>query len=109
MNPQYLQDGMDANHGHAIEESGEVLEVMGRMLKAAGKCQRFGLESVNPELPKKKQRRNIETLDAELHDLEGAIRRLRGKIWDYEMEHNPKRRAVLEKAAAGDSDERRAF
>ncbi len=52
--PRFLQDGFEKQLAHLIEECGEVLA-------AAGKTQRFGLDSVNPLLPKEKQ----ETLNIE--------------------------------------------
>jgi hypothetical protein len=64
-----------ANNGmellaHLIEECGETLA-------AAGKTARFGLSSVNPELPKEQQETNAEWLWRELCDLEGAICRMK--------------------------------
>lgn len=66
---KYLQRGFDKQLSHFIEECGEVLA-------AAGKTQRWGLHSVNPELPKAQQEENIDWLKRELSDLKQAIYRL---------------------------------
>jgi hypothetical protein len=66
---KYLQKGFNKQLSHVIEECGEVLA-------AAGKTQRWGLDSVNPELPKSKQERNGDWLKRELKDLREAIVRL---------------------------------
>jgi len=52
--------------GYLIEECGEVLQ-------AAGKSERWGLSSVNPELPPEQQVTNGKWLRAELADLRAAI------------------------------------
>lgn len=52
--------------GYLAEEAGEVLA-------AVGKSQRWGLHSVNPELPPEQQERNQDWLLRELQDLKGAI------------------------------------
>ncbi len=54
---------------HVIEEAGEVMA-------AAGKTQRFGLCSYNPELPEKEREYNIHWLERELKDLKKAIEAL---------------------------------
>jgi hypothetical protein len=72
---QYLFDGFDFALAHAIEEAGE-------FLAAAGKTQRFGRESVNPELPKLEQETNIAWLVRESADLRGALERLEATITD---------------------------
>jgi len=69
MDKKYLQNGWTKTLAHVVEECGEVLS-------AAGKAQRWGLWSVNPELPEDKQETNIEWLKRELKDLKGAISRL---------------------------------
>jgi len=73
MNPKYLRPGLDFVLGHFVEECGEALA-------AAGKTQRWGLNSVNPELPPEKQETNRTWLVRELADLEGTIVRLRAEI-----------------------------
>jgi len=52
--------------GYLIEECGEVLQ-------AAGKSERWGLDSVNPEIPPEQQIKNGKWLRAELADLKAAI------------------------------------
>jgi hypothetical protein len=70
---KYLRPGVPFALAHVVEECGEVLA-------AAGKCQRWGLESVNPELPPAEQETNRDWLIRELDDLEGAIARLRKEL-----------------------------
>lgn len=70
MNEQYLRPGFDFALAHLVEECGEVLA-------AAGKTQRWGSLSTNPELPPEQQETNQDWLMRELDDLEGAIKRLR--------------------------------
>lgn len=59
-----------ARLGYLVEECGEVLA-------AIGKSQRWGLESVNPELPSEEQEKNGDWLLRELDDLDRASRLLR--------------------------------
>lgn len=56
--------------GYLVEECGEVLAAIGKTL-------RWGLESVNPEIPPEQQETNREWILRELKDLMGAIRRVR--------------------------------
>jgi NTP pyrophosphatase (non-canonical NTP hydrolase) len=67
--PRFLQDGFDKQLAHLVEECGEVLA-------AAGKTQRWGLDSVNPLLPVDQQETNGEWLFREIVDLDEAIGRL---------------------------------
>jgi hypothetical protein len=69
MKAEYLRPGFDFALAHAIEEAGE-------FLAAAGKTQRWGRSSVNPELPASEQETNAEWLRREMHDLTGALVRL---------------------------------
>jgi hypothetical protein len=69
MKPEYLRPGFDFALAHAIEEAGE-------FLAAAGKTQRWGLPSVNPELPSHEQETNGAWLMREMRDLRGALKRL---------------------------------
>jgi hypothetical protein len=69
MKPEYLRPGFDFALAHAIEEAGE-------FLAAAGKTQRWGRESVNPELPREQQETNEEWLFREIKDLQSALGRL---------------------------------
>lgn len=73
MNPKYIKPGLDQAMARFTEEAGEVLA-------ALGKTQRFGLDSVNPELPKEKQVSNRKWLLDELNDLEDALIKLRTAI-----------------------------
>jgi len=56
--------------GYLVEECGEVQAAVGKTL-------RWGPDSVNPELPKRKQESNRVWVLRELKDLEGAIARAR--------------------------------
>ena len=67
---RYYPKTLQQKLGYLVEECGEVLA-------AAGKTQRRGLESVNPEIPPALQETNREWLLRELSDLEEAIRILR--------------------------------
>lgn len=71
--PRYLRPGAPFALAHVVEECGEVLA-------AAGKCQRWGMDSVNPELPPAEQETNRDWLLRELADLDGAVMRLRREI-----------------------------
>lgn len=70
---KYLRPGPSFAIAHLVEECGEVLT-------AAGKSQRWGLSSVNPELPAAQQETNRAWLLRELDGLEGAIQRVRREI-----------------------------
>ncbi len=59
--------------GYLVEECGEVLA-------AVGKTQRWGPDSVNPELPAEEQESNRDWLLRELVDLERAIGFVRGDL-----------------------------
>lgn len=73
---------------------GQVIEEMGEALHAAGKSQRFGLTSVNPELGPDSEK-NIEWLLRELRDVELSIAVFKAFVkasynddtskWDYEL------------------------
>lgn len=70
-NPKYLQNGFTKCLAHLVEECGEVLA-------AAGKTQRWGPHSVNPELDPRVAESNITWLRREMKDLREAIERLEG-------------------------------
>lgn len=70
MKPEYEPKTFPQALGYLVEECGEVLA-------AAGKTFRWGLESVNPELPPEKQEKNRDWLKREMYDLEEAISRVR--------------------------------
>jgi hypothetical protein len=78
---RFLQDGFEKKLSHAIEECGE-------FLAAAGKTQRWGVRSVNPDLPREMQETNLNWLFRELLDVEEAMSRLKESIQsgEYEME-----------------------
>ncbi len=69
MKPQYEPQTTEERLGYLVEECGEVLA-------AVGKTQRWGLESVNPEIPVAQQETNRDWILRELKDLKGAIRRV---------------------------------
>lgn len=69
MNTKYLRPGFNFALAHAIEEAGE-------FLAAAGKTQRWGRLSTNPELPSNERETNAEWLRREMRDLTGALDRL---------------------------------
>lgn len=71
--PKYLRKGFDFCLAHAIEECGE-------FLSAAGKTQRWGAMSVNPELPPHEQETNLVWMRRELEHVKGAIERLEAAI-----------------------------
>lgn len=75
--PRFIQKGFDKCLSHLIEECGEVLA-------AAGKTQRWGVNSVNPLLTADKQEKNIDWLKREIQDLEGAIIRLKETFLEAE-------------------------
>jgi NTP pyrophosphatase (non-canonical NTP hydrolase) len=69
----FLQEGLNNQLAHLIEECGEVLA-------AAGKTQRFGWLSVNPLLPPAAQESNKDWLLREIKDLKLTISRLEKTI-----------------------------
>ena len=73
MDSKYLRPGFDFALAHAIEEAGE-------FLAAAGKTQRWGRDSVNPELAPEQQERNDDWLRRELADLQEALDRLETEL-----------------------------
>jgi NTP pyrophosphatase (non-canonical NTP hydrolase) len=67
--PNYFQDGFEKRLSHAIEECGE-------FLAAAGKLQRWGPKSVNPEIPPYARVTNLNWLRSEMQDVTEALARL---------------------------------
>jgi hypothetical protein len=63
---------------HAIEEAGEFIQ-------AAGKTLRFGYNSVNPDLPKGEQIKNIDWLMSEVLDAKQALERLQASYEKVEL------------------------
>lgn len=68
--PRFLQAGFDKQLAHVVEECGEVTA-------AAGKTQRWGADSFNPDLPPAERETNAAWLWRELTDAEEAIARLK--------------------------------
>lgn len=73
MKPEYEPTTHLQRLGYLVEESGEVLQ-------AVGKTIRWGLESSNPELPPEQRESNAAWILRELKDLRGAIDRLEQAI-----------------------------
>lgn len=74
-NPKYLQKGFDKCLSHAIEECGE-------FLAAAGKTQRWGPYSFNPELTPAEREYNMVWLRREMKDVQEALDRLEKEMED---------------------------
>lgn len=55
------------------QKLGKLVEECGEVLAAVGKTQRWGLDSVNPELPPEKQETNRDWILRELQDLKLSI------------------------------------
>ena len=70
MKQEYKPETDNQKLGYFIEECGEALA-------AVGKAQRWGLNSVNPELPEDEQEDNRAWIRRELRDLTRAIRYVR--------------------------------
>ena len=70
----YTPQTTDAKLGYLVEECGEVLA-------AVGKTQRWGLDSVNPELDPNTAETNREWVLRELKDLEHAIALVRTALY----------------------------
>lgn len=67
--PRFIPTEFNACLSHLIEECGEVLH-------AAGKLQRFGTYSYNPDLPVGRRVTNLEWLRQEMQDLREALDRM---------------------------------
>lgn len=83
MKPEYKSTSVQQSLAHVIEECGEVIA-------AAGKSLRWGLSSVNPELPLEQQESNRDWLFREITDLEQAILYLKSYIAYEEVQNNIK-------------------
>lgn len=75
MKSEYKPRTNEEKLGYLVEECGEVLA-------AVGKTQRWGFDSVNPELPEGDQETNRAWLLRELRDLTRAIRYVRETLRD---------------------------
>lgn len=73
MKPQYVPKTLDQKLGYFVEEAGEAQA-------AIGKAIRWGLESVNPELPPEEQETNRNWILRELEDVERALLFLRDAL-----------------------------
>lgn len=73
MKPHYEPKTLEQIIGYVVEECGEVVSAIGKSL-------RWGLDSVNPELPKEEQETNSDWILRELDDLEDGIERLRDAL-----------------------------
>lgn len=71
--PKYLQQGFDKCLAHFVEECGEALAT-------AGKTQRWGPQSTNPEIAYNKRETNFAWLQRELKDVGEAIIRLQREM-----------------------------
>jgi len=79
MKAKYMPKTLRGKLAHLVEECGEVLA-------AVGKSMRWGLHSVNPELPPSKQESNATWLLREMDDVEKAIRIVRLALEKQYME-----------------------
>lgn len=71
--PKYLQKGFGPQLAHFVEECGEALA-------AAGKTQRWGPFSYNPEISPNLREPNLRWLQREVKDVQEAATRLLGTI-----------------------------
>ena len=67
MKKEYMPETEQQILGYLAEECGEVVA-------AVGKTIRWGMESVNPELPENQQEMNWQWIRREIKDLKRAIR-----------------------------------
>ncbi|BBB99670.1 hypothetical protein [Bradyrhizobium elkanii] len=79
MNPRYLPTTVDGKVARVVEESGEVVEVIGRCLRIFGKIGRFGLDSADPEGGPN----NAAMFLSELADLRHAISQAENCLTDF--------------------------
>lgn len=87
MDARFIKPGFEQCLAHVVEESGEVMTEVGKLLAAAGKTQRHGPLSVNPLLPAEERETNvawivrqIPSVKVEIEDLLIAISRLETEI-----------------------------
>lgn len=72
----YKPESEEEKIGYLVEECGEVMAAVGKSL-------RWGLESVNPELPGEMQETNYNWILRELKDLKRAVRMVEDILKDY--------------------------
>lgn len=73
MDVKYLRPGLGFAQSHLVEELGE-------LLAALGKAGRWGLDSVNPELPFLEQETNEAWIRREIADVRSAIDRFEAEL-----------------------------
>lgn len=81
MKDRYKPKTLDALLGCVVEEAGELLQ-------AVGKSQRWGLLSVNPELPPHERESNVVWLKREMTDLRQRLTALEHALEDCEEAGN---------------------
>lgn len=69
MHEKYLRPGLPFALAHLSEELGELTKVLGEMQAAVGKIQRWGLQSVNPEIPPEQRETNEAWLKRAYYEL----------------------------------------
>lgn len=77
---RYMRPGLEFAREKTVEEAGELMEALSRMVTALGKTGRWGWDSVNPELPKEQQETNEEWVQREMTDVISAIENLNSEL-----------------------------
>jgi hypothetical protein len=108
---RFLQEGFAAQAAHVVEEKGELDMVLGELLAAIGKAQRWGLDSFNPLLPKGERETNrdwicraINACYAELADMKQVLDRFRNTVPDCETDQPMDVVRLVQAAATIDID-----
>jgi NTP pyrophosphatase (non-canonical NTP hydrolase) len=81
MTPGFEPKTPIAIYGHLVEEAGEVLSAIGKIL-------RFGEESYNPFVSPEKREKNIDMMERELLDLKMCIYRIEEFVRVYREKGN---------------------
>lgn len=68
-----------------VQKLGYLVEECGEVLSAVGKSIRWGLNSVNPEIPVEKQETNSDWIKRELKDLKRAIRLVEEELFYLDL------------------------